>query len=281
MPQVATWKTEEVAELVEIIKSKPVIGFVNINNIPSPQIQSMRKKLREKAIMRISKNRLFTLALKQASDAKPNVDKLIDKLDGQMALVATDVNPFKLYREMELTKSPTPAKGGEVAPNDILIESGDTSFKPGPIVGELQRVGIPAAIERGKVTIKADKVLVKKGEVISRDVAQMLKKLEIFPLIIGLDLVGVHDDGVLYPLDVLGIDIEEMKTKFSTAAIHNFNLAMNIGYLTRQTAVPLIQKAHQDAIALALGANLYTKQSVPQILAKAHRQMMALKSKVK
>ena len=59
-----------------------------------------------------------------------------------------------------------------------MIKQGDTSFKPGPIVGELQKVGIPAAIESGKVVIKSDKLLVKEGETISAEVAQMLTKLE-------------------------------------------------------------------------------------------------------
>ena len=30
---------------------------------------------------------------------------------------------------------------------DIEVKAGETSFKPGPIVGEFQQAGIPAAIE--------------------------------------------------------------------------------------------------------------------------------------
>ena len=278
MTHVATWKNQEVKNLVDLITSKPVIGFVNIDNIPSPQIQVMRKSIRDRATLRISKNKLFSLALKEAGKSKPNIDKLIDKLEGQMALIATDQNPFKLYREMEATKTSTPAKGGETAPDDIQISAGETSFKPGPIVGELQRVGIPAAIERGKVVIKSDKVLVKKGDVIPVETAQILKKLEIFPLEIGLTLRGVHEDGVLYPLDVLDIDMDEMKTKFKNALTNTYNLAMNIGFVTRQTTIPLLQKAHMDAFALAVAANIYSKDSLPHIIAKAHRQMLAVKN---
>ena len=53
------------------------------------------------------------------------------------------------------------AKAGETAPEDIVIEKGPTSFKPGPIVGELQQAGIPAAIEGGKVRIRETKTVVK------------------------------------------------------------------------------------------------------------------------
>jgi large subunit ribosomal protein L10 len=280
MSNVATWKINEVKQLVDIITSKPVVALVRIDNIPSPQIQAMRKKLRDKAVFRISKNHLFKIALEQSMEQKPKINELIDKLDGQMALIATDANPFALFQDMEATKMNAPAKGGEAAPDDIEIKAGDTPFKPGPMVGELQRVGIPAAIESGKIVIKKDKLLVKKGETISAEMAQVLKKLEIFPLIIGLDLRTVHEDGIIYPLDVLDIDMDEIAGRFVTAASQTFNLAMNIGYVTEQTTVPLIVKAHMDALALAVGANIYTKESIPQLLAKANMQMQALKSKV-
>ena len=45
---------------------------------------------------------------------------------------------------MEATKTPAPASGGELAIEDIVIKEGETSFKPGPIVGDLQKAGIPA-----------------------------------------------------------------------------------------------------------------------------------------
>ena len=64
---------------------------------------------------------------------------------------------------MEATKSTAPAKPGDIAPEDIIVKEGETPFKPGPIVGELQKAGIPAAIEGGKIVIRKDKVLVEKG----------------------------------------------------------------------------------------------------------------------
>ena len=280
MEEVAVWKTNEVKQLVDIITSKPVIGLVRINDIPAPQIQQMRRKLRGKAIFRISKNRLFRIAFEEAVSQRPNINGMIEKLDGQMALIATDSNPFKLYQEMEATKMRTPAKGGEKAPEDISVTAGDTPFKPGPVVGELQRVGIPAAIESGKVVIKQDKLLVKKGEVISTDTAQVLKKLEIMPMVVGLDLRGVYEDGMLYPLDVLNIDMDEMAGKFQLAAVQNFNLAMNIGFMTGQTVLPLIQKAHLDAYALAISAGIITKDTISRLISKAHLQMQALKNKI-
>src|SRR4030042_545894 len=82
--------------------------------------------------------------------------------------------------------------------HDIEIKAGDTPFKPGPIVGELQKAGIPAAIQEGKVIIKTDKVLVPAGEKIKPDIAQILTRLEIFPIDIGIGVNGVFEDGTVY-----------------------------------------------------------------------------------
>src|SRR5207245_1547002 len=86
-------------------------------------------------------------------------------------------------------------RGGEIAPEDLWVRGGETPFKPGPVVGELQKAGIPAAIERGKVVIRQDKLMVKAGARIPRDVAQQLARLEIFPLVVGLDLRGAQEQG--------------------------------------------------------------------------------------
>ena len=49
--------------------------------------------------------------------------------------------------------TPAPAKEGQLAPFDIVVPKGPTPFGPGPIIGELQKIGLPAAIEAGKIGI--------------------------------------------------------------------------------------------------------------------------------
>ena len=53
-----------------------------------------------------------------------------------------------------------PAKGGETASADIVIEKGPTPFPAGPIVGEFQQAGFPAAIEKGQIVIRKRHVAV-------------------------------------------------------------------------------------------------------------------------
>src|SRR5439155_984135 len=85
-------------------------------------------------------------------------------IEGQTAVVTADINPFRLFKELEATKTRAPARGGEIAPEDLWVRAGETPFKPGPVVGELQKAGVPAAIERGKVVIRQDKLMVRAGQ---------------------------------------------------------------------------------------------------------------------
>jgi large subunit ribosomal protein L10 len=278
--ETAQWKKEYVDDLNDIIKSNSIIGIVNIGGIPAPQLQKMRNELRGKMQLIVAKNNLLNRALEQMEKEKKGVSQLCELIDGQNALVGTKDNPFKLYKIMAATMTPAPAKGGETAPDDIDVAAGETPFKPGPIVGDLQKAGIPAAIEGGKVVIKKDKKLVKAGEPIPVDVAKMLTKLDIFPLTVGMDLRGAYEDGTVFKGDVLAIDEEKFTGDLHSAMSGGFNLACYIGYSTPLTINSLIIKASGDAMSVALFANITNKATIERLLDLASGRMLALASRI-
>ena len=169
---------------------------------------------------------------------------------------------------------------GELAPDDIDIQAGETPFKPGPIVGDLQQAGIPAAIEGGKVVIKKTKTLVKAGEPIPANMAQMLTKLEIFPMTVGMDLRGVFEEGTVFKSDVLAIDEEAFMGNLHGAIGGSFNLACQIGYVTPLTINPLLSKASNEAMNVAIFAGITNKDTIETLLGMAGGKMMALASQV-
>jgi len=281
MAHVADWKYKEVEELTQIIQDHPVVGIAQIGSIPAPQMQHMRGNLREKLVIRSTKNTLLFRSLDNANKKVKDVQALKDVVQGQTALIATDLNPFKLFNMLKQTRTMAPAKGGEKAPDDIMVPAGDTPFKPGPIVGELQKVGIPAAIQGGKVTIKKDKVIVKKGEQIPKDVAQMLTRLEIYPIEIGISLQGVYEDGFIFKPDVLDIDTDQFIAQMKLAASNSFNLAVETAWVTKDTIQPLIMKAYRSSLAVALDQGIINKETAKQIVSKAHQSMLSVAKKVK
>ena len=276
---VAEWKFNEVKQLTDLITKNKVIGIVELGGIPAPQMQQMRKSLQGIATIRSTKNNLLNLAIDEAEKQIKGISILKELVNGQTAIITTDLNPFKLYAKIKESRTNAPAKGGEKVSHDIEIKAGDTPFKPGPIVGELQKVGIPAAIQEGKVIIKTDKIIVPAGEKIKPDVAQILTRLEIFPVEIGMNLNGVYEDGTLFKPDVLDVNIEEFIVKMSLASGNAFILALELGWTNKHTIQPLIMKAYNNALIIALEQGIVNKETIKNLISKANSQMLALKNK--
>lgn len=279
MAHVAEWKKKEVEELRNIIKSYPLVGIAHVGGIPAPQMQQLRSKLRDTALIKVVRNTLVSLALDEVNKEKNGIAELKNLIEGETAIIAAkDINPFKLFQIIKSNRINAPAKGGEIAPRDIMVKAGDTPFKPGPIVGELQKAGIPAAIEEGKVVIKKDKVVVPAGEKISPQIAQILTRMEIYPLEIGINLKGMYENGIIFTPDILDINRDEYVNNLTNAAKNAFNLAVNSGWVNKFTIDTLISMAGINAYNLAINIRYPTRDTVKQLLSIAHLQMLSLSS---
>jgi large subunit ribosomal protein L10 len=276
MAHVAAWKKDLVNELVKDMTENPIVAIVDVHGIPGQQIQSMRAGLRDHATLKMTKNKLLLLALDEAAKLKPGLEGLKDAVNGQCAMVATDINPFKLFRQLEATKTPAPAKAGQIAPMDIVVPKGPTPFGPGPIIGDLQKIGLSAAIEGGKIVIRKDATLVKMGQPVPAPVAAMLPKLEILPMIVGLDLRSAFEDGTVYGRDILNIPEDHYPKMFATAAFNARALGVSIAFPTTETIVPLIAKAYRESLGLSISAAIPPRENIEMLLVKADSQMIAL-----
>jgi large subunit ribosomal protein L10 len=252
-------------------------ALVGVRGVPASALQSMRRELRENGHpMLIAPNNAVRHALEEAIPDRPSLRPLLEHVQDQTALLAAEGNPFSLFQELDRTRSPTPARGGETAPSDIIVPAGTTRFKPGPIVGELQHAGFRAAIEKGKVVLKKGTVIVKAGQTISREVAGLLTRLEIFPLEVGLNLRAVVDGDTFYPPEILRVDLDSLRIEFGVAHHRAVGLALELGYATGVTAPLLVIRAHRQAVTLAVAAGYTTPETMAPVLARALREAGAL-----
>jgi len=267
------WKKREVDEIKRGIEEHTLVGIVDMYGIPASQIQQIRRNLRGTARVKMARNTLIENAL---NDLGGSVAALNDHVTGQSALIFTNENPFKLFKLLEKTKTKMIAKPGEIAPEDIVVPKGPTSFKPGPIVGELQQVGIPAAIEGGKIKIRETKTVVKEGEVISKKLADALAKLGIKPMDVGLVLQAAYYRETIFTPDLLVIDEGAYANNIMLAAQQAFNLSVNAVIPTRLTISAIIGKAVMEARNLGVEASIYEKGVIDLIIGRAQQQMLAI-----
>ena len=280
MAHVAEWKKEEVKELKSIVDEYDVIGLVDLENIPAKQLQEMRRSLKGKAVIRMSKINLINLALEDCNAEKTNIVDLSEHMDGQIAIIATEMNPFKLYKILEDSKTQAPAKPGTIAPDDIVVPEGDTGFEPGPFLGELQQVGIPAKIDKGKICVQKETVVVEAGEEVSKQVAATLSRLDINPMEVGIDLKAVYEEGSIYTSDVLAIDEEQTLADVQNAFRNAFNLSVNAAIPTDDTISTIITLAYTRAVNVGVQGAIMTSETSEPIIGLAQAKMMAIASEV-
>ncbi|MBR9677292.1 50S ribosomal protein L10 [Candidatus Woesearchaeota archaeon] len=274
--QVAQLKKDQVKELVTLLDEYPIIGVVDVENLPTKQFQTMRANLREKVVIKIAKRRLIQIALEQSKNK--DVKKLEVYLTGMPGLIFTRENPFKLFKTLKDNKSKAPAKAGNIAPSDITVKAGPTSFAPGPIIAQLGALQIKAGIEGGKVAIKEDSIVAKEGDVIDAQLAEILARLDINPMEIGLNITAILEEGSIFTKEVLDVDEQAYLNNIALASAESTNLAYQIGYLCAETTPGILAKAFLEAKALAMTSDILADAVAEDLLVKAHNQALTLQA---
>jgi Ribosomal protein L10 len=267
--RIASWKIDEVNRLKEEMKESKTVGIASIHGLPAPQFQEIRKI--SGVNIRVSKNSLIRLAL-EGSD----VDGLAPYLDKESAILFSDEDAFALYARLNEQRFPLPARSGQIATKDIMVEKGETSLRPGPVLTELQKAGISVRIEGGKVVIKNDKVVVRAGEVIKKEVADALTKLEIYPFEAGLNVSAICWDNLVFKRNDLAIDYNVRRNEIAFAHGAAISIALKIGFVTDETLPLLISRARKDAIQLTIASGYITEDSIEFMLRSAYTNALAM-----
>ena len=270
------WKIEEVRRLKELLSKHEVIAIADIAGIGSSQIFEIRRKLQDMAVLRVSKNTLMKRAIDDIANLKPGIEKLKEFLTGQNIFIFTNINPFELSLFLERNKVAREARGGDIAPNDIVIPAGNTGFSPGPIISRFNQYKVPIRIEEGSVVVVKDTVVVKKGEVIPTDLADLLTRLNIKPIEVGLRVKALYYRGHILTTDDLLLNIDQYKEDLSRAYLDAVKLALGIAYPVKELIDVMLIDAHTKAIALAVSMVIPTKETITYIMARALAEANAI-----
>jgi len=256
-----------------------VVGVASLQKVRASQLQELKRKLAADVYMRVVKNTLMKRAIENCK-GKPGLEKLEKHLKGPNVFLFTNMNPFKLAMLLEKGKVRMTAKAGDIASFDVIVPAGNTGQPPGPIISQLNAVGLPTRIEAGSVWITKDTLVARKGDVISERLASVLSKLGIKPVEAGLMLKAAYDEGLIIEEEQLKVDIEGTKKLFENAYAEAFKLSMGVAYTTRENIQILLQIAHQEAYALSLGAAIPTKETIKDLIRKAYTEMLSLSMRI-
>ena len=276
--QVLDEKAGEVEAIKGILKEYKSIGVASLQKVRAPQLQELKKSMAGKVHWRVLKNTLVRIAIDEMGNEA--LKQLEVFLDGSNVYLFSNLNPFKLALLLERGKVKTTAKSGDIAAMDVVIPAGNTGQPPGPVISQLNAVGLPTRIESGSVWVSKDTLVVRKGEEINERLAGVLSKLGIKAVELGISMRAVLDEGLMIGGDRLKIDVEGTRKSLEQSNGEAFALSLSIVYPTIENIRALLQTAHQKAIALAVGAAVPTKDTIGDLIRKANAEMASLSSAV-
>lgn len=271
-------KVRKVEELQNLIEKYKVIGVVNLKKVRAQQLQELSKKFRSQVQFKVAKNVITNRAL--LNSKKPNIDLFLANLEGSKILLFTDMNPFTLSLQLGKSKVRLKAKTGDIAPEDIVIEAGNTGLTPGPAISDLSRVGVRTRIQAGSVWVLRNTTVAKAGEAISADLASTLSKLGIKPLNVSLQMVTAYDDGAIRSSEQLNIDLDAYYSQLKEGTQNAIHLSLGTYIPTKETICPLLQIAHLNARSVSINAAFPSSEVMRDLLVHAHSSAQALASNI-
>lgn len=268
-------KTKIVEEIIKIFNEYPTIGFIDFYNLPTQKYKEIKKKLSEIKI-KFFKKSLVIKALERLGK-----QDLIKYMPNQVGILYSYRNCFEIYREINKLVSYRAAKEGDIAEEDIIIKPMITNIPAGPAISEFQVLKFDVGIEGGKIAIKKEKLLVRKGEKINLKVASILQKLGIRPIKVKLNVLAMYDGKTLYPKEILEMDekyyIEEILKAFSFAN----EISKKIGYYTKYNIREFLIRAKTYALYLGRYGNILEKEIVEEFLKISFLKAKTLSEKIR
>lgn len=261
--------------LKELIKQYDVIALSKITKVRATQLMMIRKKFRDDIKILIIKNKVAQRALEKVNDIA-GLPKLSKVLEGQCALMFTNMSPFKLNLLLSQNKVFLPAKGGDIATKDIIITSGNTGITPGPVLSEFKEANVPTKIEQGNIWVTRDTVAAKPGTVISQKLASLLSKLNIKPVEAGIAINCAITEGLFFDEKDLKIDLMEYSNELKASFLSAIAVSLKAAYPTSETSLLLVSEAYGNANILAAESGYLSTDTANFVLVRAQAKARSL-----
>ncbi|MCX6741790.1 MAG: 50S ribosomal protein L10 [Candidatus Pacearchaeota archaeon] len=237
-------KQKLLKKLVDLSKQNRTIMIASIEGLPSAQFQKIKKSLKGKATVIVSKKKV---AIKAMDEAKlTNLNKKIEK---NVVIIFSQLEPFELSSLLSELKIKSKMKAGQIVEKDILIEPCTTDIMAGPAITEFSNANIKVGIDQGKIAIK-ESHLIPAGSKISGELTIVLDRLEIKPVSISIKPLIAHDSKEDKDYENPVIDKEETLNRLKQASTEALNLAYNTDFPCKEIIGLILGKAATHALAL-------------------------------
>lgn len=267
-------------ELQELPAKFDIIALSKMSKVRATQLMTIRKKFRNDIKIRVIKNRIAQRSFQKLNN-RSDLEYLSKELEGQCALLFTNISPFKLNLIFDKNKVFLPAKGGDIATKDITVPAGNTGISPGPVLSEFKEANVATKIDQGTIWVSKDTVVARAGSIITQKLASLMSKLNIKPIEAGISISLAIAEGMVLKENDLRINLDEYRDELSRSFHAAISLAIESSYPNTETIAYSIRKANQNAMALATQSGYLSPDTVQIILAKANANSQIIANQVK
>ena len=269
-------KRKFVDDNAKLIDSYSLVGIVPLSGIPDRLLQASRNNMRNEIKFITGKKSLIKMALEKSKKGK----ELAEDLEGTSAVILSNSNPFELYKKFKEGTIKLAAKPSQIAPQEIIVPAGETTLQPGQAVTELKAAGIDVKIDKGKVVIAKDKVLVPKGSTISLQVAKALHTLDIMPFTASIEPLVMLSGNVRFTKEVFSITSASVASDIASAFAQALSISITAKIVNSYTVERFVAEAYNNAVALGLGASIYEPGIIEKMVSNAALSANLLNSKI-
>lgn len=250
-------------KLNDYLNTYQSIFIVNVDNVSSNQMHQIRQSLRGEATVLMGKNTMVRRALKGLISTRPEFEKLLAHVKGNIGFVFTNGDLKDVRNKIISNRVAAPARAGAVAPGDVIVPAGNTGMEPGK-TSFFQALGIPTKIARGTIEIVSDVPLVTAGEKVGPSEAALLNMLNISPFTYGMSVVQVYDHGAIFSPAVLDVEESQLVANLMAAIREVASISLAVGYPTVASVPHSIINGYKNLLAVSVASD-YTFEGSEKI----------------
>jgi len=245
-------KVKYIERLHNCLSTYSKVLLVDVTNVSSNQLYSVRKLVEANGALVMGKNTLIRKALRTYIDnGNPQYATLLTFIKGNIGLAFTKGDMSELSNAIKKFRVPAAARVGQIAPLDVHIPQGPTGLEP-TMTSFLHALNIQSKIVKGQIELIADVHLIKKNDKVQPGQVALLQKLNITPFSFGSEIRHVYDNGFVFEAHLLSLTDADVLSKFSNGVLRVAAISLAIGYPTLASVPHSIVKAYQNLLAVSV-----------------------------
>ncbi|XP_003745888.1 mRNA turnover protein 4 homolog [Galendromus occidentalis] len=217
-------KQKLVEEIRKALDQYDSVYIFSIQNMRNNKLKEVREEWKGTSKFIMGKNKVLQLALGRNAENEiaDNIHKVSERLLGQCGLLLTSQPEEEVLAWFEDFREADFARAGFVATETVVLKENDLDDFPHSMEPQFRRLGLPTRLVRGKIQLTNEFTVCNEGDVLTPEMADVLKHkgIQMAEFHITLECVWKKDGSFRVLREVEGrgaLEVKKSKAKHNKA----------------------------------------------------------------